>query len=236
MSRILTIARRELDYYFNSALAYVFLIIYFLLTGWFFFLELFFYNQADLRSLFQAMPWTFLIFIPALTMRTIAEERKNGTFEVLVTQPITEAELLLGKFLAIAVFLGIALALTIPLAWSVSRLGDLDWGKTSCGYLGAFLFGLSYASLGIFASCLTRNQIIAFLLGTVLCFLFYLIGEAVGRLETQGVVSEILYYLGLGSHFSSIQRGVIDTRDIIFYLSFSGFFLFSAWKRIQLRG
>lgn len=206
MKTMWTIAKREFTAYFTSPIAYVVLTVYLAVTNWFFFRGFFLIGQADLRSFFGLTPWIFLFFVPAIAMGKWAEERKLGTLEILFTLPICNRDIVLGKFLAGLAFVTVALGLTFPAALTASLVGPLDWGPVIGGYVGLLFLGGAYLAIGLFASSLTDNQIVAFILGVAGSFL--------------------LFFFGIASHFESVARGVLESRDIIYSLSLIGFFLF----------
>lgn len=224
------IARRELSAFFNSLVAYILLISFLGFTGFFTWLsgngDIFFRKQADLKVFFGIANWTLFFFIPAITMRLLAEEKRAGTIELLLTKNVSDRQLVFGKFLAAFLMVVIALAFTIPYYISVSQLGNFDHGATLSGYLGLILMSASYIGIGLFASSLTNNQIVAFLLALLLgiCFQFIFGVLAAG---SSGWVAELFNTLSLSSHFDSISRGIIDSKDIIYFLSvaFLGVFL-----------
>jgi ABC-2 type transport system permease protein len=226
MSTTSTIFQKEFKSYFNSPIAYIFIITFLLFSGWLFFRTFFLIGQAHLRPLFGILPWLFLILAPAVTMRAWAEEKKLGTMEVLMTLPLRDYEAVLGKFLANFVFIIITLLLTFPLVATTYVLGEPDTGAIVGGYLGACLMGGAYLAIGLFVSSLTKNQIVAFIIGIVTCFALLIVGEDIVLMSAPSVVVPLFTYLGLGAHFESISRGVIDSRDLIYYLSVIGFFLF----------
>ena len=172
-----TLTKRELRAYFDGPAAYVVLSVFLAITGWFFGNALFLQNVASLRSVFSIAPFIFLFFIPALTMATFAEERRAGTLELLLTFPVRDWQVIAGKLAAVAIFLLVAIGLTGIYAITVALLGDLDFGATLGGYLGLFLLGLTYAAIGICASSLTRNQIVAFILGFAIIFALFLLDK-----------------------------------------------------------
>jgi gliding motility-associated transport system permease protein/gliding motility-associatede transport system auxiliary component len=227
MRRIRTVAVRELRAYFNSPIAYVFLLV-FVGTALFTFFNVggfFSRGRADLRGLFESLPGLLLLLVPALTMRLWSEEEKQGTMEILLTFPAREHELVAGKFLASWALLGVGLALTLGLPVTVAILGDLDWGPVLGGYLGAVLLGAAYLSVGQFISATTENQILSFILALVVCMGLYGLGtEAFAGLFPDRTAS-LLRSLGTGSRFESIARGVIDLRDLLYYASLTVFFL-----------
>ena len=226
MNNVFAIARKEFKEYFGSPMAYIFITVFLLLVNffyvWFFFIQ----GQAEMRSFFGPMPYLFLFMIPAVTMRLWAEERKMGTLEVLMTLPVREAEVVLGKFLASLGLLTVMLALTFNVPVLVSALGDPDWGTIICGYLGCLLMGASFLAIGLFASSLSENQIVAFILGIGICAAMLIVGETFFLLFIPDILVPFFDYLGLGTHFESIGRGIVDTRDIVYYLSVIGVFLF----------
>lgn len=216
-----TLAKRELRAYFDGPAAYVVLSVFVLFTGWFFANSLFLDNVASLRSVFDIVPFIFLFFIPAITMSTFAEERRSGTLELLLTMPIRDWQVISGKLLAAAILLAAALGLTLVYTLTVAALGDLDGGATFGGYLGLFLLGVTCSAIGVFASSLTRNQIVAFIIGFAMIFGLYLIDKVTPFFP--GWLSSILQYLGIDYHYRNLLRGVIDTRDILYYLSVTFF-------------
>lgn len=226
MKTVFTITYKELKDYFLSPLAYVFLIVFVLLVGWFFFSDFFIRAQASLRLMFNWVPVLFLVFLPAVTMGKWAEEKKSGTFEVLLTLPLKDWQVVFGKFLASFLFLLVSLALTLPLAVLVSFLGDLDWGPVMGGYVGFVLLGASCLAIGLFISSLTHNAIIAFIVSFVLLFALYLIGEPIVLNYLPLGIANFFTSLSLSHHFQSIARGLVDSRDLLYYLSMTGFFLY----------
>jgi len=227
MNKMRSLALREFHSFFNSPIAYVFLMAFVgaaLFT--FFNVNTFFARgQADLRGLFQSIPFLTLLLVPALTMRLWAEEEKQGTIEVLLTLPIKDHELVAGKFLASWVLLAAGLALTLPLPVTVMTLGNLDWGPVIGGYVGALLLGAAYLAVGQFISALTENQILAFIVALAVCLGLYGIGTEVFTGFFSDGIGAVLRNLGTGSRFESISRGVIDLRDLLYYVSITLFFL-----------
>ena len=189
-----------------------------------------------MRGFFSVMPWMYLFFVPAVTMKLWAEERKLGTVEILMTLPIKDFEVVLGKFLASFALLGVTIFLSFSLPIAVASLGDPDGGPIIGGYIGLLLMGAAYLSIGLFASTLTENQIIGFIVGIGLCFVLLIIGQefVLFRIPSPWLAS-FFRYLGLGTHFSSILRGVIDSRDLIYYFSLIGFFLYLSTLRVQMQ-
>ncbi len=217
MQQSLHILRKELKDYFISPIAYIVISIFLVVTGWFFFSTFFLYNQAEIRNFFNLLPITFAFVIPAVTMRLFSEELNVGSYEILLTLPVSFKDIILGKFLAAVLFMTAALLPTLSYPICVSTLGELDWGPVIGGYMGAILLAAAYAAIGLFTSSLTRNQIVAFIVGTVICFSLTLIHAMLYFFPVPllGVIS----YLGASSHFNNIAKGVIDSRDIIYFLS-----------------
>lgn len=241
MRNTLIITRRELAGYFATPVAYVFLVIFLALSGAFtFYLGNFFERgQADLQSFFTFHPWLYLFLIPAIAMRLWAEERKTGSIELLMTLPVTLWDAVIGKFLAAWAFAGLALALTFPLWITVNYLGDPDNGAILAAYVGSFLMAGGFLAIGSCMSALTRNQVIAFILGVVACFVFLLAGfplvlDAVRAWAPQLLVDAIAS-LSFLTHFESISKGVIDVRDLLFFAMLIGFFLFATGVVLDAR-
>lgn len=221
-----TIAEKEFQSYFNSPLGVIFLAAFWLITTWIFFQDFFFVGQSTLRPFFEALPWVYLFFLPAITMRLWAEERKLGTLEVLLTSPLTPLQAVLGKALASFWLLLFTLFLSLFLPLLLWFIGSPDWGAIAAGYLGAVLLGASYLAIGLFISSLTDNQITAFLISVlVLVFLLALGNGFVLRALPLSAVPWATT-LSLDSHFKSLLRGVLDSRDLIYYASFLFIFLY----------
>ena len=235
MKTILTIFWKEFRGYFNSPIAYIFIISFLVFTNWLFFKGFFLMNQSSLRSFFSILPWVFLFLAPAVTMRSWAEEKKLGTIELLMTLPVKDYEVVLGKFLASFIFLIVTLLCSIPLPLTVMLVGNPDVGPIWGGYLGAFLMGGAYLAIGCFASSLTENQIVAFIIAIFLSFALLIIGENLVIMNLPSALVPVFTFLGLGAHFESIGRGVIDSRDIIYYISIIGFFLFLNGLSVESR-
>jgi len=227
MRGALALCRREFNAYFDSPVAYVFTVAFLAVTFWFFFRSFFVGSQLQMREYFFFLPWVFLIFIPAVTMRLWAEEKKMGTVEILLTLPVKEYELVLGKFMAGFMFVLVSVFFSFSLPLTLSFLGKLDWGPVIGGYLGTCLLGAAYLSIGLFLSNFTKNQIVAFILTILLSFALFILGEDMILVNLPDFWVPFFSFLGLGKHFVSIQRGIIDSRDILYYLSVTGFFLFS---------
>lgn len=226
MSAVVSIARKEFRSYFQSTIAYIFITLFLVLSQWIYFSGFYVMNQATLRDFFDLVPLVFLFFVPAVTMRMWAEEQKLGTAEILLTFPVRERDAVLGKFLASFTFVSLSVLLTIPLAITVAALGDPDNGAMIGGYLGCLLLGGAYIAIGLWVSSMTQNQIVAFLISLILCFLLYIAGSGLVLGSVPRWLVPFFANLSLGYHFDSITRGVIDSRDIIYYLTIIGFFLF----------
>ena len=227
MKQILSITRKELDSTFGSPMALIFLGAFLAVTLFaFFWIDTFFARGiADVRPLFRWMPILLIFLVAALTMRQWSEEQRSGTLETLLTLPVRPAQLVLGKFLAVMALVGVALALTLPLPLTVSTLGNLDWGPVVGGYLAALLLAAAYTAIGLFVSSRTDNQIVALISTVLLGGLFYLVGTG-GVIDfVGGAFGDVLRAIGTGSRFESIERGVIDLRDLIYYLSLTSIFL-----------
>jgi len=230
---IRTIARRELAAYFESPVAYVFLVIFLLLAGFFTFAFGGFFErgEASLGAFFGWMPWLFLFLVPAVGMRLWSDERRLGTIELLLTLPVTSWQAILGKFFASWLFLAIALALTFPVVITVNLLGDPDNGVIACGYVGSLLLAGAYLALSCMTSALARSQVISFIIAIMLCLILILVGfnpvtDLLARWATPPVVESIAGFSVL-THFDGLQKGVIDTRDVLYFLSVMAFALFT---------
>src|SRR5215469_5569934 len=241
MRNIRYIFVRELAGYFATPVAYVFLVIFLAMAGAFtFYLGNFFdRGQADLQSFFAFHPWLYLILIPAIGMRLWAEERKTGTIELFLTLPISITEAVLGKFLAAWAFTGIALVLTFPIWITVNYLGSPDNGVIFASYIGSFLMAGAFLAVGSCLSACTRNQVIAFILTAVVCFLFLLAGFPLvlnffSAWAPQGLVDAISG-LSFMTHFTAISKGVIDVRDLIYFLLIIAFWLYASAVVIDLK-
>lgn len=221
MQAVWILTRRELQAFFDSPSAYIVLSVFLLITGWFFGNSLFVENVASLRSVFDLAPVLFMFFIPALTMGTFAEERRAGTIELLLTLPVRDSQVIAAKLLSVVAVLLTALALTGLYALTLALLGDPDNGGTLGGYVGLGLLGLSCSALGLFASSLTRNQIVAFILGFAMIFGLYLLDKV--TIFVPGWLAPILEQLSIDFHYRNLMRGVIDSRDVLYYLSLTAF-------------
>jgi ABC-2 type transport system permease protein len=233
MRAIGIILRRELEGYFTSPVAYVFLVIFLLLTGFFTFTAGAFFErgEASLSAFFGWHPWLYLVLVPAVGMRVWAEERRAGTIELLLTMPITTWQAIVGKFLASWLFLALALVLTFPVVLTVNVLGEPDNGAIAAGYVGSLLLAGAYLALTCMTSAMTRNQVVAFILSVVICLFLILAGfspvtDLLARWTNSTVVDTVAAFSVI-THFDGFQRGVLDSRDLIFFLSMIGFALFA---------
>ena len=217
MTPALVISRREIRTYFNSPVAYIVVPVFVIITGYLFFTQLFLEKQADMRGFFNIMPLLFMFMIPAITMRLLADEKASGTLELLITMPVRDSEVVIGKFLAAMALLCTAIGLTLVFALTVKSLGPLDRGPTIGGYLGLVLMGGAYVSIGVMASALTRNSIVSFIVAFAISFALYLLGRLTQFLPQ--ALQKLVAYLSIDGHFENIGRGVIDTRDLIYYFS-----------------
>ncbi|MFN2284785.1 MAG: ABC transporter permease, partial [Anaerolineae bacterium] len=227
MKQTLTITRKELRGYFGSPMAIIFIAAFLVATLFsFFWVDTFFARGiADVRPLFRWMPVLMIFIAAALTMRQWSEEQRSGTLEILLTLPVSTTQLVIGKFLAVVALIGIALALTLFLPITVTILGNLDWGPVIGGYLAAILLAGAYAAIGLFVSSRTDNQIVALISTVLVCGAFYFVGSTGVTNFFGNEVGEILRAIGAGSRFESIQRGVIDLRDLLYYVTLAGIFL-----------
>ena len=219
MNPIWIIAKRELNSFFDSLVAYVVIIAFLGFSGlftWLYGSDIFIRKEADLRVFFQVAFWTLFFFIPALTMRQLAEEKKTGTIELLLTKNVSDRQVVLGKFAACLLMVCIALAFTLPYYFTVAYLGDIDHGATIAGYLGLILMSASYISIGLFASSITNNQIVAFLMALFIGVFFHFIFGVLASSAT-GWLGELFSTLSLADHYESITRGVLDTKDLIYF-------------------
>lgn len=219
MRTIWIITKRELQSFFDSLIAYIILILFLGFSGfftWLFGSDIFLVGQASLQSFFNVSYWTLFFFIPALTMRLLAEEKKTGTIELLLTKAVTDREVVIGKFLSTLILEIIALAFTIPYIITVYNIGNMDLGQVICGYLGLILMSASYISIGLYASSTTNNQIVAFLMAMLIGLFFHIIFDVLAS-NFSGMIGQLFHTLSLSNHFEAISRGVLDTRDLIYF-------------------
>lgn len=236
-----SIIKRELAGYFGSPVAYVFIIIFLVLSGFFTFYvsSLYETGQAELRPFFQWLPWIYLFLVPAVGMRLWSEERRTGTIELILTLPVTLLQTIVGKFIAAWIFVGIALILTFPLVLTVAYLGDPDLGAVFCTYFGSFLLAGSYLSVGSVTSAMTRNQVISFILSVMVCLFLVLAGWPPVLQILNGWapvwLTDVVSGFSVMPHFASMERGVLDLRDIFYFLSVIFFMLFANGLILQNR-
>jgi ABC-2 type transport system permease protein len=221
MKNIWIITKRELAAFFNSLMAYILFIIFLVFSGlftWFIGQDVFFIKQASLQAFFNIAYWTLFFFIPGITMKLFAEERRSGTLELLLTKPVSDWQVVLGKFTATLILIIIALALTLPYYITLSFIGPLDHGAALTGYLGLILMSGAYISIGLFASSISTNQIVGYLVALSIGIFFQLLFSFFATMMS-GFFSEFFNYISLSMHYESIARGVIDSKDLIFFLS-----------------
>lgn len=231
------ISSRELKSFFDSLSAYIIIIAFLGFTGFFTWLygsDIFFVGQATLQSFFSIAYWTLFFFIPALTMKMIAEEKKSGTIELLLTKPVSDFQVVVGKFLSVLLLVAVALALSIPYYITVWAIGPIDHGAVWLGYIGMLLMSMAIISIGIFASSVTNNQIVAFLLSLFIGIFFLIIFNVLSSNFT-GSMGLFFNYLSLSTHYESISRGVIDSKDVIYFLSITFLGLFLAQQNLSKR-
>ncbi len=222
MNKVYYIAKRELGSYFNSVVAYVVVVLFLVVTGALFWLTFFDDVQIlSLRGFFNQAPLFLAFFVPAITMGSIATEKRSGTLELLMTMPISNFQIVLGKFAAAMVLLAVVFLMTLPYPYTLSLLGDLDWGAVWAGYAGLMLLGGAYTAIGIMASSWTRDQVVAVLIAFSLCFFLFVIDQLVGGQPT-GTMAYVVEYASTNYHFQNIARGVLDVRNVVYYLSVIG--------------
>ena len=232
-SNIKNIFKKELRSFFNSPVAYIVIIVYLIILGWFFTSNLFIYNLSTLRTVFEMTPFLLLFFAPAMTMRLISEEKKSGTLELLVTKPIQESEIITGKFLAAWTLYFFTLLPTLCYYITLSVIGTLDTGSVIGGYLGLLLVGAVFLAISVFGSSVTENQVVAFIVSLFIVFVLFMLDKILFYLPTS--IGIVLEYMSIDYHFSNIARGVIDSRDILYYASAVGLSLTVATAMLQRR-
>lgn len=235
MRAVLAIYRRELSSYFDTSLAYIVIPVFLALVGGFsmFFQDILAAGVATMRPVFFWSAVFFLLLIPAVTMRLFAEEKRTGSIEMLATLPVDEGAMVLGKYLASLTLMTLALALTVTYPATLAGLGDLDWGPVVGGYVGMFLLGAAFTAIGTAASALTSNQIVSFLVALLVCLVPFASGYALTRVPS--VILPLVQYISFEYHFNNLARGVIDTRDLIFYGSVVALFLHLAVWSLERR-
>ena len=237
MNQIFILAKRELQTFFDSLIAYILLVVFLGLSGFFTWLygsDVFLMGQATMQPFFSIAYWTLFFFIPALTMKMFAEEKKTGTLELLLTKSITDWQVVLGKFFACLALIVIALFLTLPYYFTIWAIGPIDHGAVWSGYLGTLLMSMAYIGIGLFASSITNNQIVAFL-SSLFIGVFFLIIFNVLASNFTGTIGQILSYMSLSTHYESISRGVIDSKDLIYFASITVLGLISAQSILTKR-
>ena len=234
MKNIKHIYLKELKSYFNGPMAYIFLVIFSLVNGYFFSNTFFIFGQSDMRALFQIIPLVYLFFIPAITMGIISKEKNIGTMEVMCTLPIKDYELVIGKYLSILSLLFVGLLLTGVMLFNLIAVGtNIDYGAIFTGYIGLFLAGSVYASMGIFASSLTDNQVVGFIIAIFFVLIFFLIDKLL--IFMPNAIAGTMQYLSIDYHLSNISRGVIDSRNLIYFFSMIGLFLLLTVESLSSR-
>lgn len=231
------VLRREFRSYFLSPIAYIVIGIFLIVTGWFFFSPFFLNNRADLRDFFSLLPLILSIVVPAITMRLFSDEYRTGTYEITRTLPLSLFSVVSGKFIAAVMFVALMLLPTVSYAIFVTSLGNLDWGPVVGGYAGALLLGATYCAIGIFASSLSKNQIVAYVIGIALCLFFTMIDRSLTLLPPS--IAGVFQYLAADFHFQNIGKGVFDTRDLVYFLSLPAVALYATslvLARPQIRG
>lgn len=227
MRQMTTIALKEFSDYFISPIAYIVISLFLIVTGWFFFSTFFIFGRADLRDFFSLLPITFSFIIPAVTMRLFSEERNVGSYETLLTMPVSFTDIALGKFFAATLFTTAMLVPTLSYPIFIAFIGELDPGPVIGGYIGAVFLAGAYCAMGLFASSLTRNQIIAFIIGCALCFALTILDKLLFFIPTK--IIAFINYLGASTHFLNIAKGVIDSRDVLYFISVMFIFIFSTY-------
>lgn len=227
-----TIYKKEIRSFLSSLIAYITMSVFLVVTGLFIWVfpetNLLDYGYANLDSLFSIAPWVFLLLIPAITMRSFSEERKSGTIELLATRPVSDLEIIIGKYLAGWSLVLFSLIPTVVYYITIYRLGiekgNIDTGSVIGSYIGLLLLGGSFVAIGIFASAITDNQIVAFILAIFLCFFSFFGFDSISQLGLFGKIDDVIIDLGINAHYESISRGVLDTRDVIYFCSFTAVF------------
>ncbi len=234
MHNILTIYKKELRSFFTSPMAYVFLVVFALVNGYFFTNTFFLYNQSDMRSLFGIVPLVYLFFIPAVSMGLISREKSLGTLEIISTLPIRERDIVIGKYLAGLSLILVALFTTSIHYITLYNVGTtIDHGAVFTGYLGLALLGGVYTAVGVFSSSLTENQVIAFIVGIAIVLIFFLMDKLL--MFVPASMAGVVQYMSTEFHLSNIARGVIDTRNLVYFGSVIGFFLFITTRVLEAR-
>lgn len=234
IQNVLTIAGRQFRSYFNGPVAYIVVCVCLLLVGIFFWSPFFLMGRVTVREMFRLFSMTLAFAAPAITMGLLAEEKRSGTLELLITMPVREAEVIVGKFLGALGLLAVMLLVSIPYPISVDQFGDLDWGPVISGYFGLFLQGGAMIAIGLAASSFTDNQLVAFFASFALCAFFVAFGWLL-PLMPPGIIVNTVEWLSFDYHFESMSRGVLDTRDLVYFLSIAGFCLMLAFRALESR-
>ena len=227
MKNIKHIFKKEFNSYFVTPIAYIVISLFLLVIGWLFFSTFFLNRQASMMRFFSLLPITFSFIVPAITMKLFSEELNLGTYEILLTLPVKFRDIILGKFLAAISFIAIMLLPTLIYAISISFVGELDWGPVIGGYIGAILLGAAFSAIGIFASSLTPNQFIAFITGMTICFALTLLTDFLLYFIPNTFIG-FFQYFSANFHFQNISRGLIDSRDILYFITISFIALYGA--------
>jgi len=234
MRNLKAIYMKEMKSYFNSPMAYIFLVIFAVINGYFFTRTFFLFNQSDMRSLFNIIPLVYIFFIPAVTMSLIAREKNLGTMEVISTLPLNDMDFVLGKFLSALSLIVIGLLITLIHFLTLTQVGtNVDYGAVFTGYLGLALAGAVYSSVGTFASSVTDNQVVAFIIGIFIVIIFFLMDKMLMFVPVS--LTGLIQFLSVDYHLSNISRGVIDSRNLIYFSSVVGFFLFMTVRVLEIR-
>jgi len=234
MRNLKAIYFKEIRSYFNSPMAYIFLVIFTVINGYFFTQTFFLFNQSDMRSLFNIIPLVYLFFIPAITMGLIAREKNLGTMEVMSTLPLKDLDFVAGKFLAALSLVLVGLLITLVHFFTLIQVGtNIDYGAVFTGYLGLALAGAVYSAVGTFASSVTDNQVVAFIIGIFIVIIFFLMDKMLMFVPVS--LTGIIQYLSVDYHLSNISRGVIDSRNLIYFASVVSFFLFMTVRVLEIR-
>ena len=225
---------KEMKSYYNSPMAYIFLVIFAVITGYFFTRTFFLFHQSDMRSLFNIIPLVYLFFIPAITMSLIAREKNLGTMEVMSTLPLRDLDFVVGKFLAALSLVLAGLLISLVHFFTLTQVGtNIDYGAVFTGYLGISLAGAVYSAVGTFASSLTDNQVVAFIIGIFIVLIFFLMDKML--MFVPAALTGIIQYLSVDYHLSNISRGVIDSRNLIYFASVVGLFMFMTVRMLEIR-
>ena len=234
MRNINTVCKRELGGFFNSPMAYIFLVIFAIVNGYFFTNTFFLFGQSDLRVLFDIVPLVYLFFIPAVSMGLIARENNLGTMETMSTMPLYSYEFVIGKFLAafLLILLGLV-ATSIHLFTLISVGTNVDYGAIFSGYLGLALMGGTYAAIGTYASSVTENQVVAFIVGVFIVLVFFMLDKTLVFVPTS--IAGFVQFLAVDYHLSNISRGVIDSRNLVYFFSVIGFFIFLTIQTLEMK-